>query len=90
MHIQIILSTSLGKLYFNADDDDAINISHYVFILMPLRHSLGGALAVLEALDLYQRDMRFTPNNLQVYTFGKEPNFCEKPLGLCKNENNCD
>lgn len=83
MRIQIILSTSLGKLYFNADDDDdAINIPHCVFILFSHRHSLGGALAVLEALDLYQRDMRFTPNNLQVYTFGKEPTFCERPLGL--------
>ncbi|KAG2187107.1 hypothetical protein INT44_004777 [Umbelopsis vinacea] len=43
----------------------------YVVGCVVIEHSLGGAIAVLEALDLYQRDVRFTPNNLQVYTFGE-------------------
>ncbi|KAF7721427.1 hypothetical protein EC973_004692 [Apophysomyces ossiformis] len=33
-------------------------------------HSLGGALAILGALDLYQRDTRFSKNNLSIYTYG--------------------
>ncbi|OAD70653.1 hypothetical protein PHYBLDRAFT_24312 [Phycomyces blakesleeanus NRRL 1555(-)] len=33
-------------------------------------HSLGGAVAVISAMDLYQRDTRFTSSNLVVYTFG--------------------
>ncbi|KAI8381060.1 lipase [Radiomyces spectabilis] len=33
-------------------------------------HSLGGAMAVLAALDLYQRDIRFTPDNLRIFTYG--------------------
>lgn len=33
-------------------------------------HSLGGAQALLAALDLYQRDTRFNRNNLSVYTVG--------------------
>ncbi|KAI9029622.1 catalysis At the Interface: the anatomy of A conformational change in A triglyceride lipase, partial [Phycomyces nitens] len=33
-------------------------------------HSLGGAVAVISAMDLYQRDSRFTASNLAVYTFG--------------------
>ncbi|CAO3682269.1 unnamed protein product [Umbelopsis ramanniana] len=45
--------------------------AHPDYTFYVVGHSLGGALAVLEALDLYQRDMRFTPNNLQVYTFGE-------------------
>jgi hypothetical protein len=39
-------------------------------VLQNFSHSLGGALAILEALDLYQRDKRFTASNLGVYTFG--------------------
>ncbi|KAI7872514.1 Alpha/Beta hydrolase protein [Spinellus fusiger] len=33
-------------------------------------HSLGGALATVAVLDLFQRDMRLTPQNLSIYTFG--------------------
>ncbi|KAF7721090.1 hypothetical protein EC973_005420 [Apophysomyces ossiformis] len=33
-------------------------------------HSLGGAFAVLGAMDLYQRDARFTKSNMKIYTYG--------------------
>ncbi|KAG2235795.1 hypothetical protein INT48_001021 [Thamnidium elegans] len=33
-------------------------------------HSLGGAQALLAGMDLYQRDKRFTPKNLSIYTVG--------------------
>ncbi|OAD75385.1 hypothetical protein PHYBLDRAFT_89820, partial [Phycomyces blakesleeanus NRRL 1555(-)] len=33
-------------------------------------HSLGGAIAPIAALDLYQRDSRFTNQNLFIYTYG--------------------
>ncbi|KAF7721089.1 hypothetical protein EC973_005419 [Apophysomyces ossiformis] len=33
-------------------------------------HSLGGALAVLGAMDLYQRDERFSKDNMSIYTYG--------------------
>ncbi|KAG0184435.1 hypothetical protein DFQ28_011145, partial [Apophysomyces sp. BC1034] len=33
-------------------------------------HSLGGAFAVLGAMDLYQRDERFSKKNMKVYTYG--------------------
>ncbi|KAJ2965126.1 hypothetical protein NQZ79_g171 [Umbelopsis isabellina] len=48
-------------------------------------HSLGGALAILQALDLYQKDVRFTPSNLAVYTFGEprvgNPTFAQYATG---------
>ncbi|KAI8086602.1 lipase [Halteromyces radiatus] len=34
-------------------------------------HSLGGAYATLAALDLYQRDKRFNPKNMNIITFGE-------------------
>ncbi|KAG0167122.1 hypothetical protein DFQ28_002810 [Apophysomyces sp. BC1034] len=33
-------------------------------------HSLGAALGLLAALDLFQRDSRFTPNNMRIVTAG--------------------
>ncbi|KAL0080618.1 lipase [Phycomyces blakesleeanus] len=33
-------------------------------------HSLGAAVAILSALDLYQKDTRFGPDNMRIYTFG--------------------
>ncbi|KAG0164280.1 hypothetical protein DFQ28_010953 [Apophysomyces sp. BC1034] len=33
-------------------------------------HSLGGAIGILAALDLYQRDARFSKDNLSVFTYG--------------------
>lgn len=46
----------------------------YIFLLKILfiyfSHSLGGAQALLAALDLYQRDKRFTASNLSIHTVG--------------------
>jgi predicted lipase len=33
-------------------------------------HSLGGAQALLAAMDLYQRDKRFGPSNMSIFTVG--------------------
>ncbi|GAB5586518.1 hypothetical protein Unana1_01418 [Umbelopsis nana] len=53
---------------------------HHDYTFYLVGHSLGGALAVLEALDLYQRDKRFTPANLKVYTYGN-PTFAYYATG---------
>lgn len=37
---------------------------------MIYRHSLGGALALFSGMDLYQREVRLTPENLSIYTVG--------------------
>jgi predicted lipase len=41
---------------------------NYIFVYGS--HSLGGAQALLAALDLYQRDKRIGPNNLSIFTVG--------------------
>ncbi|OAD69508.1 hypothetical protein PHYBLDRAFT_92267, partial [Phycomyces blakesleeanus NRRL 1555(-)] len=44
--------------------------AHPSYRIVVTGHSLGGALAPLAALDLYQRDARITKSNLFIYTYG--------------------
>ncbi|CAO3682261.1 unnamed protein product [Umbelopsis ramanniana] len=67
----------------------ALMTSHPTYKFYVVGHSLGGALAILEALDLYQRDKRFTASNLGLYTFGEprvgNPTFATYASGLGLN-----
>ncbi|KAI9031032.1 Alpha/Beta hydrolase protein [Phycomyces nitens] len=55
----------------------------YTFVITG--HSLGAAVAILSALDLYQKDMRFGPDNMKIYTFGGprvgDPEFAYYTIG---------
>ncbi|KAI7892789.1 lipase [Mucor mucedo] len=54
--------------YFPYVQQQLSNFPNYKVVVSG--HSLGGAHALLAALDLYQRDSRFGPNNMSVYTVG--------------------
>ncbi|KAI7892786.1 lipase [Mucor mucedo] len=56
------------KTYFPVVQEQLTTYPSYKVVVSG--HSLGGAQAVLAALDLYQRDKRLTGKNLSVYTVG--------------------
>ncbi|KAG2178215.1 hypothetical protein INT43_003468 [Umbelopsis isabellina] len=70
---------------FVTSNASALLTAHPTYKFYVVGHSLGGALAILQALDLYQKDVRFTPSNLAVYTFGEprvgNPTFAQYATG---------
>ncbi|KAI8090274.1 lipase [Gilbertella persicaria] len=54
--------------YFPVIQDQLTAFPNYKIIVTG--HSLGGAQALLAGMDLYQRDSRFSPKNLHIFTAG--------------------
>ncbi|KAI9029625.1 Alpha/Beta hydrolase protein [Phycomyces nitens] len=63
------------KAYMEVQDEVLTGMTHQIsaypnYRVVVTGHSLGGALATLAGLDLYQRDSRFNPNRLSIITYG--------------------
>ncbi|KAG2236760.1 hypothetical protein INT48_006944 [Thamnidium elegans] len=69
VHVGFLASyNEIVRLFFPRIQKELTMYPNYKLVITG--HSMGGAQAVLAGLDFYQRDKRFTPKNLSIYTVG--------------------